>query len=77
MCEILNGFSAEVKALSAKFEGSEYVDSSITSMSSVPLFYSIIPYASVEIKDPASFEDVTNNVSEFIYDTKSDKFYET
>ncbi|VUZ52362.1 unnamed protein product, partial [Hymenolepis diminuta] len=46
-----HNLSAEVKALLAKFEGSKYVDSSITPKSSVPSSHSIKSFVSVEILD--------------------------
>ncbi|VUZ57424.1 unnamed protein product [Hymenolepis diminuta] len=51
---MFNGISAQVKALSAKFEDSKDVNTYITSVSVVPSSYSIKPPASVEIADPSA-----------------------
>lgn len=45
---MFNCLSAEVKAISAKFEGFKYVNAYTAPMSSIPSFYSIKPSASVE-----------------------------
>ncbi|KAM3181582.1 hypothetical protein ACTXT7_014081 [Hymenolepis weldensis] len=69
--DVFNRLSEEIKLHSVKFEGSKYVDSSITSMSSVPSSHSIKPSVSDEILDAAFAEDIIKNVSEFINDPKS------
>ncbi|KAM3181626.1 hypothetical protein ACTXT7_014002 [Hymenolepis weldensis] len=74
---MFNSLSVEVKAHSAKFDGSKYVDASITSMSSVCPSYSNKQSESVEIHDPVAAEDVTKNISEFIHDPKKGKFFES
>ncbi|VUZ42521.1 unnamed protein product, partial [Hymenolepis diminuta] len=67
----------EIKALSTKFEGSKYVDTSITPMFFVPSTYSIRHSASVGILDPPAAEDGTTHVLEFIRDLISGKFFES
>ncbi|VUZ49697.1 unnamed protein product, partial [Hymenolepis diminuta] len=71
LCDVFNRLSTEIKTLSVKFEGSKHVDSSITSMFSVPSSYSIKTSSSGEIPDPASAEEIIKNVPEFINDPKS------
>ncbi|KAM3176993.1 hypothetical protein ACTXT7_005412 [Hymenolepis weldensis] len=63
LLEMFNSLSAEVKALSAKLEGSKHAYSSITSMS-VSSSYPINPSASFEIPDPATAEAITTNFPE-------------
>ncbi|KAM3177540.1 hypothetical protein ACTXT7_004370 [Hymenolepis weldensis] len=72
LLKIFNSLSAKIKTPLAKFEGLAHVNASVFSVSSS---CSIKPFASIEIPDPTTAEDVPKNVPELILNQKSEKHF--